>query len=102
MPIRAQSPILMGGLAGSCSRPRWGIQQKVFWVKDNPVPKANPRKDRSTRGRQTGRSLGEKGANRSLAFIVLILKERAMLIHGYSGLWSQSNCTIRDGDNYLK
>lgn len=91
MLICVQCPILMGGLAGSCFRQRWGIQQKVFWVKDNPVLKANPRKDRSTRGRQTGRSWGEKGANKTLAFFILIVKERAMLIHGYSGLWTQSN-----------
>lgn len=90
MLIRVQCPILMGGLA--CFRPRRGIQQKVFWVKDNPVPEANPRKDRNKHtDRQTGRSCGEKGANRTLAFFILIVKERAMLIHGYSGLWSQSN-----------
>ena len=45
MLIRLQCPILMGGLA--CFRQRWGIQQKVFWVRDNPVPEANSRKDRN-------------------------------------------------------
>lgn len=62
MLIHVPCPILMGALAGSCSRPRWGIQQKVFWVKDKPVPEANLRKDRSTQ-RQTDRK--ELGRERS-------------------------------------
>lgn len=75
---RSTLQIQMGNPVESVSRPRVTLCQRLTpgWTEAD-----SRRADRQGGAKET----------QGLAFFILILRERAMLAHGYPGLWSQCN-----------
>lgn len=82
-------PTLRGPLTEARSRPVWEIQWKAFRLRVTPCQKLTPGwTEANSRG--ADRQEGAK-ETQGLAFFISILREKAMQVHGYPGLWSKCN-----------